>query len=300
MAKKHKHAEHENHERWLVSYADFITLLFAFFVVMYSISSVNEGKYRVLSESMVAAFRSSARAMQPIQVGELSRSPLSPMQTMMSVPRPMPFNPAVMDENVYQKAEDELRSLNVDQDEWAMDEAAQQIDEIADEVRLALEKLIRQDLVTVTQDRLWLEVELNSNFLFSSGSATPSIDAEVILMQLAKVLEQHPNQVHVQGFTDNKPIVSQVFPSNWELSSARAGAVVRLFTRYGIEPDRLASVGYGEQKPIATNDTEAGRARNRRVVVVIVANLQNQNAEADTSSLELLKQQLLTLPTDVN
>lgn len=300
MAKKHKHAEHENHERWLVSYADFITLLFAFFVVMYSISSVNEGKYRVLSESMVAAFRSSARTLEPIQVGELARSPVSPMQTVMSIPRPMPFNPAIMDEKVYQNVENELRALKVDEDDWAMDEAAQQIDEITNEVRVALDKLIREDLVTVTQDRLWLEVELNSNFLFSSGSATPSIDAELILMQLAKVLVKHPNQVHVQGFTDNKPIVSQVFPSNWELSSARAGAVVRLFSKYGIEPSRLASVGYGEQKPIASNDTEAGRARNRRVVIVIVANLENQHAAADTSNLELLKQQLRTLPTDVN
>ncbi|MES2605285.1 MAG: flagellar motor protein MotD [Pseudomonadota bacterium] len=300
MAKKHKHEEHENHERWLVSYADFITLLFAFFVVMYSISSVNEGKYRVLSESMVAAFRSSARAMQPIQVGELSRSPHSPMQTVMSVPKPMPFNPAIMDEKVYQNSLNELRSLKVDEDDWAMDEAAQQVDEISNEVKEALDKMIREDLVTIKQDRLWVEVELNSNFLFTSGSAVPSIDAELILMQLSKVLLQHPNQLHIEGFTDNKPITSSIYPSNWELSSARAAAVVRLFAKYGISPDRMAAVGYGEQRPIASNDTDAGRSRNRRVVLVIVANLENQHANADTRSMELLQQQLRALPTHVN
>ncbi len=300
MAKKHKHEEHENHERWLVSYTDFITLLFAFFVVMYSISSVNEGKYRVLSESMVAAFKSSARSLQPVQVGEISRSPRSPMPSVVSVPRPMPFTPAIMDQKLYQTQQNELRALKVDQDDFAMDEAAQQVDQISKEVATALEKMVNEELVSIKQDRLWVEVELNSNFLFPSGSAIPSIDAELILMSLAKVLVQHPNQVHVEGFTDNKPIQSAVYPSNWELSSSRAGAVVRLFAKYGVPADRLASVGYGEQRPIATNDTDAGRARNRRVVILIVANLQNQHAQADTRNLELLQQQLRAMPTHVN
>jgi chemotaxis protein MotB len=299
MAKKHKHEEHENHERWLVSYADFITLLFAFFVVMYAISSVNEGKYRVLSDSMATAFKSSNRSLQPVQVGEISRSPRSPMPSIISVPKPMPFKPAIMEEKVYQTP-NELRALKVDQDEFAMDEAAQQVDQISKEVTAALEKMVNEELVSIKQDRLWVEVELNSNFLFPSGSAVPSIDAELILMSLAKVLIQHPNQVHVEGFTDNKPIQSPIYPSNWELSSARAGAVVRLFAKYGIHPDRLASVGYGEQRPITTNDTEKGRARNRRVVILIVANLENQHAKADTRNLDLLQQQLRALPTNVN
>jgi chemotaxis protein MotB len=309
MAKKHKHAEHENHERWLVSYADFITLLFAFFVVMYSVSSVNEGKYRVLSESMVAAFRSSARTLSPIQVGELARSPHTPEHTSMSAPRPMAFNPAIMEGEFYQSNEgeqmcqaenSELRAMKVDEDGWAMDAAAEQIDKLSGEVEGALEKLVNAEMVTVRKSRLSLEIELNSSFLFGSGSAVPSIDAEILLGQLAKVLQAHPNQIHVQGFTDNKPIVSPAFPSNWELSSARAGAVVRIFAQNKVGQDRLASVGYGENKPIATNDTEAGRARNRRVVIVIVANLENQDATADTTSFELLQQQLNMMPGQVN
>ncbi|HTQ99614.1 MAG TPA: flagellar motor protein MotD [Candidatus Acidoferrum sp.] len=301
MAKKHKHEEHENHERWLVSYADFITLLFAFFVVMYSISSVNEGKYRVLSDSLVAAFRSSSRTMQPVQVGELARSPHSAIPTVMAVPRPIPFNPAIMDEKIYPNPNNpernELRNLKVDEDDWAMDAAAEQVDEIKQEVKASLGKLIDQNLVNVKQEKLWLEVELNSNFLFGSGSAQPSIDAEVILRQLARVLAQHPNPIHVEGHTDNKPIVSQLYPSNWELSSARAGAVVRLFAQDGIATERMASVGFGSQKPIASNDTESGRARNRRVVIVIIANLDNKEGQADPRNLELIRQQLSQMPS---
>lgn len=296
MAKKHKHEEHENHERWLVSYADFITLLFAFFVVMYSISSVNEGKYRVLSESLVAAFRSSSRTMEPIQVGELSRSPHSPMPSIVSVPRPMPFAPAIMEEMVFNNQPEDLRALKVDQDDWAMDEAAQQIDEMQNDVRKAVDKLVEANLINIKQDKLWLEVELNSNFLFTSGSAVPSIDAELILKQLAKVLVQHPNQIHIEGHTDNKPIAGSLYPSNWELSSARAGAVVRLFTQYGIEPQRMVSIGHGAEKPIASNSTDSGRARNRRVSIIILANLSNQQEQANPRDFELLKQQLSAMP----
>jgi chemotaxis protein MotB len=297
MARKQKHEEHENHERWLVSYADFITLLFAFFVVMYSISSVNEGKYRVLSESMVAAFRSSTKTLTPIQVGELSRSPHSAIPTVMKVPKPIPFNPAVIDEPQYENPSERLRNLKVDEDDWAMDAAAEQVDEINQEVKKSLGALIDQHLINVKQDKLWLEVELNSNFLFPSGSAEPSIDAELILKQLAKVLIQYPNAMHIEGHTDNKPITSAMFPSNWELSSARAGAVVRLFAKYGIEPVRMASVGYGSEKPIATNDTDSGRARNRRVTIVIVANLDNKESHADPRNLDLLRQQLSKMPS---
>lgn len=300
MAKKHKHAEHENHERWLVSYADFITLLFAFFVVMYSVSSLNEGKYRVLSESMVAAFRASARTLQPVQVGNLARSPHSPVQTFMNIPKPMPFNPAVIDEQIFEQDSDSLRAMKVDEDAWAMDQASQQMEQISQEVAGALDEMIQSELVTVRKNRLWVEVELNSNFLFASGSAVPSIDAEIILMQLSKVLTSHSNQLQVEGFTDNKPITNSAYPSNWELSSARAAAVVRLFAQFGVQPERMAAVGHGEFRPVASNETETGRARNRRVVIVIVANLENQMVEASTHDFELLQQELRSMPTNVN
>ena len=295
MSRKKKHEEHENHERWLVSYADFITLLFAFFVVMYSMSSVNEGKYRVLSESMVAAFKSPARLLEPVQVGELSRSPHMADISIMDSPRPINYNPIVINQPVAPSI-----LLEVNEDAWAMDAAGEQIDTIADDVDEALQELIDKDVVQVRRSKLWLEIELKTSFLFSSGSAAPSIDAEVILSQLGKVLKEYPNRVHVEGYTDDKPIVSALFPSNWELSSARAAAVVRLFAVYGVAPERMASVGYGEFRPITSNTTEAGRTLNRRVVIVILATLDDETGEASVTNFEMLKQQLESGPAQVN
>lgn len=296
MARKHKHEEHENHERWLVSYADFITLLFAFFVVMYSISSVNEGKYRILSESMSAAFRSSERALKPIQVGMLVRSPRNPFEQVMDTPRPIGHFPIMIDAPF---AVERPQMPQVNPDRWQMDAAEQQVDDIASEVEQAMASLIERALVTVRRNPLWLEVELNTSFLFESGSARPSIDAEVILLQLGKVLKEHPNRIHVEGFTDNVPIRSDAFPSNWELSSARAAAVVRLFVDYGLAPERLASIGYGEFRPVASNDTETGRERNRRVVLVILAHFDG-DGEASVTDFELLRQKLESTPAIVD
>src|SRR5688572_7664187 len=213
MSRKHKHEEHENHERWLVSYADFITLLFAFFVVMYSMSSVNEGKYRVLSESMVAAFKSSARTLQPVQVGELSRSPHIPDSNILDIPKPINYTPIIINQPAPNS-----NPMIINENAWAMDEAGQQIDAIAADVNDALQALVDQDVVQIRRSKLWLEIELRTSFLFSSGSAAPSIEAEVILSQLGKVLKEYPNQVHVEGYTGDRPIVSTLFPSNWELS----------------------------------------------------------------------------------
>lgn len=302
MARRHKkHEEHENHERWLVSYADFITLLFAFFVVMYSISSINEGKYKVLSESMAGAFRSSSRALQPIQVGELVRSPHHPMENLMDAPTPINFKPIVIEQRFAIVTQPEQ---NESAGDWDNDGAASQVEQIASEVEQAMAGLIEQKLVSVRRSRLWLEVELNTSFLFASGSATPSIDAEAILLRLARVLKDHPNKLHVEGFTDDRPIQSPVFPSNWELSSARAAAVVRLFAQFGVDPTRMASIGYGEYKPVASNETEPGRAKNRRVVIVIVADVRDE-ATADEQNdsvtrFELLQQQLQALPARID
>ncbi len=301
MSRKKKHEEHENHERWLVSYADFITLLFAFFVVMYSISSINEGKYKVLSESMAGAFRSSSRALQPIQVGELVRSPHHPMETLMDAPTPINFKPIVIEQRFAIVTQPEENDSAGD---WDNDGAASQVEQIASEVDQAMAGLIEQQLVSIRRSRLWLEVELNTSFLFASGSATPSIDAEVILLRLARVLKDHPNKLHVEGFTDDRPIQSPVFPSNWELSSARAAAVVRLFAQFGVDPLRMASVGYGEYRPIATNETESGRTKNRRVVIVIVADARDDaTQEEQTDSVtrfELLQRQLQSLPARID
>jgi len=271
MPRKKRTEEHENHERWLVSYADFITLLFAFFVVMYSISSVNEGKYRVLSDSIVAAFRDPARSLEPVQIGELVRTPI---QSDSIIDRNKPiieiFKVPLPDQSLEQYDNDQ------DQAETSEDPlAAEGIDEaanrLADSIESAMADLIDDGLIQVRRDKRWIEVEIKTSILFPSGSAELSGNAEPVLRQLADTLRPLDNVVHVEGFTDNVPISNFEFISNWELSAARAASVVRLFAGLGIDPERMAAIGYGEYRPVASNDTEQGRAKNRRVVLVIMS-----------------------------
>ncbi|PCI81649.1 MAG: flagellar motor protein MotD [SAR86 cluster bacterium] len=267
--RKRKQAEPENHERWLVSYADFITLLFAFFVVMYSMSSVNEGKYRVLSDSMTAAFTQTTRSLAPIQAGEVARSSSSVIKPIRKVPDKINISapivllnagPEIIVDPEYQ-----------DQEEAASEAIAKQIDDIASDIEDEFEEMIADENVSVRKSPFWLEVVFNSNILFASASAELSTGARVELGKLGKLLQEYENSISVEGFTDNIPIISPIFPSNWELSSARAAAVVRLFEEYGVESARLISVGYGENRSVSENHTAEGRANNRRVVIVIMA-----------------------------
>ncbi len=279
MARKKRVEEHENHERWLVSYADFITLLFAFFVVMYSISSVNEGKYRVLSDSMVAAFADPARSLDPIQVGKLLRSPLQ-SETPMDRAKPVIelFHVPLPERDIREQLE---RKLKEAQEKAAREAEARRraeegrIDEaslaLADAIESSMADLVDAGLIDVRRDKRWIEVEIKSSILFPSGSAELSPGSRPVLRKLAEKLAPLNNTIHVEGFTDNVPIDNFEFRSNWELSAARAASVVRLFTDLGVRPERMAAIGYGEYRPVASNDTPEGRARNRRVVLVIMS-----------------------------
>ena len=273
MARKRKQAEHENHERWLVSYADFITLLFAFFVVMYSMSSVNEGKYRVLSDSMTAAFTQTTRSLAPIQAGEIVRSSSSVIKAIREVPdRVNISSPIVLLKGGPEVIVDpEYQNLDQEQEQRATEAITEQIDGIASDIEAEFEEMIADENVSVRKSPFWLEVVFNSNLLFASASAELSDGAKIELGKLGDLLQEYENNISVEGFTDNIPIISPIFPSNWELSSARAGAVVRLFEDYGVESARLISVGYGENRPVSDNRTAQGRANNRRVVIVIMA-----------------------------
>jgi chemotaxis protein MotB len=273
MSRKKRSEEHENHERWLVSYADFITLLFAFFVVMYSISSVNEGKYRVLSDSIVAAFRDPARSLQPIQVGDLARTSAHP-DTVIDHSRPvidlfnLPLPILPEEQSELERAQPLPESRHDAAGKSGIDQASQ---DLADSIEAAMAELVDDGLIQVRRDKRWIEVEINTSILFSSGSAQLSGQAQPVLRELAGKLQPLSNIIHVEGFTDNVPINNFEYLSNWELSAARAASVVHLFTRLGIDPQRLAAVGYGEYRPVASNDTPEGRAKNRRVVLVIMS-----------------------------
>lgn len=254
MARKKKAQEHENHERWLVSYADFITLLFAFFVVMYSISSVNEGKYRILSETLESVFTEPTRSLEPIQVGEISYSEGSKTAA--------PAEPDMPDYQI--DVPDITRNAEISED------TIRTINDISQQLNAALSDMIDREDVSIKQGDDWLELEIKSNVLFHSGEARLARDAIPVIGQVADILGTSANPIQVEGFTDNQPINTPRFPSNWELSAARAASVVHLLDRYGIEPDRMSAIGYGEYKPIADNATEDGRQKNRRVVLVVL------------------------------
>jgi chemotaxis protein MotB len=247
MARRRRPEEHENHERWLVSYADFITLLFAFFVVMYSISSVNEGKYKILSEALVGVFNDAEKSMKPITVGEQRPVTVKPAQ-------PLVKDSEQTDAGIGQNVTDPLKT-------------------IADDVRAGFGDLISSNQMTVRGNELWIEIELKSSMLFGSGDAMPSDKAFNIIEKVATIIKPFDNPIHVEGFTDDQPISTAQFPTNWELSSARAASIVRMLAMEGINPARMASVGYGEFQPVAPNTTADGRGRNRRVVLVISRNL---------------------------
>ena len=255
MARRKSHEEHENHERWLVSYADFITLLFAFFVVMYAISTLNEGKYRVLADALIVAFRH-----DPVVTAQTAG--MAPMNRTTSSAPPRPSVKPPVDPIRKQKGEKMLA--------------------LAKNISEALKPLVQSGQVRLTQLPHGLAVEINASVLFAPGQAALQPDSVAALEAVAKLLSDAPQQVRVEGHTDNVPIASVQYPSNWELSSARAASVVRLFTATGVDPARLSAVGYADNKPVESNDSVHGRARNRRVTLLILEDL-TQNGKADAA-----------------
>jgi chemotaxis protein MotB len=260
-----RHEEHVNHEGWAIPYGDLVTLLLAFFVVMYAISSVNAGKYRVLSDSLYAAFRGTPRTIEPIERGEKELGSGADLQQHLfkGAPHPLMVPPAT-------KAAAAIPT-SVAAHSAALAQASAALAQVADQVEEAMQDLVRRKVVTVRRTDLWIEVEIRADILFPSGVAQLSPNAASVIDQLAGVLAPLPNAIRVEGHTDNVPIRTAVFYSNWELSAARAGSVVRMLAAQGVGPGRLAVVGLGEEHPIQTNDTAQGRNANRRVVVVILS-----------------------------
>ncbi|WP_430009670.1 flagellar motor protein MotD [Methylophaga lonarensis] len=281
MARRKREPEQENHERWLVSYADFITLLFAFFVVMYSISSVNEGKYRVLSETLESVFSQPTRSASPIQVGEVSRGEGERVA-----------EPGSPDLPVFEIELPELPQYTPP----PVPEAVRSISEISQQLGDALADLIDNDDISLNVGADWIELDIKSSLLFGSGEARLDTQAVPVIGQIAEVLVATANPVQVEGFTDNQPINTPRFPSNWELSAARAASVVHLLERYGIEPDRMSAIGYGEHHPIADNATEQGRQKNRRVVLVILGSRDSRRSLDAFSSPQAEAEERIEIP----
>jgi chemotaxis protein MotB len=256
MRKEHRAEERENHERWLVSYADFITLLLAVFAVMYAISQANEGKYRKLTNSLITAFAKEAERPTPLIV--------APDPLPQRIETPLPPQPA---------AKEDARSEKARRFAEAKLSQHKKLQRIARDIVAAFAPLVEDGQVRVMQNERGVRVEINANVLFSSGEATLHDESGKALKAVAQVLQNGEQIIQVEGHTDDKPITTSRFPSNWELSAVRATSVVRLLVDNGVAASRLTAVGYGENHPVEPNDTEEGRARNRRVTLMILSGL---------------------------
>jgi chemotaxis protein MotB len=264
---RHKPEENINHERWLVSYADFITLLLAVFAVMYALSQVNEGKYRTLSGSLIKAIAT-----------EKERR-----ETLIAIPDPIPSTAAP----IVIAAEDPA-AKRASRYEEAQLRQQEKLRIIAQDIVAAFATLVNEGQVRVTQSERGVRVEINASALFPLGEATLQRDSIKALSAVGQVLKHVDHAIQVEGHTDDKPIITSKFPSNWELSAVRASTVVRLLIDNGVKATRLTALGYGENRPVESNDTEEGRARNRRVTLMILSTLPDASSDVFDNSADAL------------
>lgn len=260
MSRRKRHRAHANHERWLVSYADFITLLFAFFVVMYSTSQVDQRKVGKLAMAIQVAFQ------------ELGVFPASTTQIPLDANEPMPFSTVQAIQNAEHSAEigPISPSPNGELDGTEAEEA--NLSTLQSELRDSLQNEINLHTVSLHREKEGLVISLREFGFFESGSAALEPSALPALDRIASILLMRTCRLRIEGHTDNVPIHTARISSNWELSTARSTELVRLLIqRYRFAPERLSAAGYAEFHPAASNQTPQGRAQNRRVDIVILS-----------------------------
>ncbi len=247
MRRRERRHTHGSHERWLVSYADFITLLFAFFVVLYASSKADQKKQQQVAQAIDSAFHK--LGVFPVMGGKqanlegisaISREQAEPLNLMMR--------------------EDVVAPAKVKQD----------LTEVQKRLERVLSDEIAQHTVSIHMGKDGLVISLREAGFFSSGSATPHPGTLPILRQIAEALGQTPYDMRIEGHTDNVPIHNEEFDSNWELSAARATRITRIFLATGlIRAERISAAGFAEFHPVTTNETAVGRGENRRVDLVV-------------------------------
>ncbi|WP_020650239.1 flagellar motor protein MotD [Solimonas variicoloris] len=287
MARRKAHEDHVNHEAWAIPYGDLLTLLLAFFVVMYAVSSVNEGRYRVLADSLSQAFGGPPKSVRPIQLGDKPEKGTQ-ADAMFTSPSMRGFEtePSRLQNGRAGARVGSRPAADASGGREAAGGPPEALQRMSEAVQRAMRDLIREQLVTVRRSEHWLEIEIRTDILFASGVARIAPEAVPILDQLAGILAPFPNPLRIEGYTDDRPIATSVFPSNWELSAARAASVVHLFMEAGVAPARMSVAGFGEYRPVAGNDSAEGRNRNRRVVVVVMAADDGSVPAAATSAAE--------------
>lgn len=256
--RRRRQPDRENNDRWLISYADFITLLFAFFVVLYSSAQVDKRKVGQLAIAIQVAFQ---------QMGVFDASNTRPQ---VANSEPMPFSQVQMIEN-QERVQALGRLVNAPKGELGESPDRPDLNEIQKQLQTALAGQIEKHTVSVTPTKEGIVVSLREAGLFDSGSVSLRPEAEPTLADFVKVIGPRRIRVRIEGHTDNVPIHNTRFASNWELSTSRATEIIRLLiTGYGIAPSRLSASGYSEFYPVASNATPEGRALNRRIDLVIL------------------------------
>jgi chemotaxis protein MotB len=250
MARKKKQPEHVNHERWLVSYADFITLLFAFFVVMFATSQADKGKAQQVSDSIT-------KALEGEKVGARIAAVLGGTVGDTGQGNAMSHGPGGAKEIPKVKKKDDPK-----------------VADLASSMKVLTEVLapeIKAGRIQVTMQSRGLVISFTQAALFPSGEDVISASAYEGMNRVAEAVRKIPNPVRLEGHTDSQPIRNSSFENNWELSAARSIAVLNVLTdRFGVPHERLSVAGYADTAPIAENDTDEGRAKNRRVDIVIL------------------------------
>ena len=248
MARKKRPAERVNHERWLVSYADFITLLFAFFVVMFASSQSDKAKAQQVSDAMTKAF--DGKKVQSLVAAVFGGSIDDRGKGNAMMRGPGGANKA-REEKKEQKMVELLPSLQVLSEE--------------------LKSEIEAGRIQISMEPRGLVISFKQAALFPSGEDLVATGAYSSLEKLAQAINKIPNPVRLEGHTDSRPIRTARFRSNWELSAARSIALLELLSsKFGLPKDRMSIAGYADNAPIGSNDTEEGRSLNRRVDVVIL------------------------------
>jgi chemotaxis protein MotB len=246
----------QNHERWVISYADFTTLLLATFVVMYAVSSVNSSKFQMMAEAFSTAFIGKVVTPQSAGSAAPNKAPFDNM------PSPV-HTPIITRETEAKHLPPALRQH--------VEQRVEKLNEAYEKLTRLLAGMISKGEVRVSLQSLGVVIDINAVVLFKSAKSDLTPGAVTLIEQVASVLKDLHYRIQVNGFTDNAQIHSAQFSSNWDLSAARAISVVKRFVADGIDPSLLVGAGYGEYHPVASNETPEGMALNRRVSIVVVS-----------------------------
>jgi chemotaxis protein MotB len=252
MARKKRYPEHVNHDRWLISYADFITLLFAFFVIMFASSQADKGRAQQVSDAVTKALEGGHMSAMIAAVLGGAADKTGQGSAMMHGPG----------------------GANKTLQEIPPDPQAQKMVELLPSLRVLTEELqneIQSGRIQISMQPRGLVVSFAQAALFPSGEDVIAADAYAGLEKVARAIAKLPNPVRLEGHTDARPIHTQRFRSNWDLSAARSIALMEALTaRFEVPRGRLSIAGYADTAPVAPNDTDAGRARNRRADIVVL------------------------------